>query len=245
MKDKMNKLLYRRRIATSHAALALALLLVSFAAGVGTGRLKVEPHSPLPVPVHPSTTVGEQGPWFYLHQMRTAHQEARTEAHRAVEHVTVTSAKPYEAVRRSFEARLSKLDENMRAMTRTVGRDESRSSLVQAAGKDGIVWHYTTTHGEWLLMRDGKVTTVTEYFVGNILYPAEAQGTLAIDGLYAPLRIVMYENSQGSTTIEYDKPSTRLSQHHSKEIDAVGQLMDQRIARLAVDADGEVEPSHH
>jgi hypothetical protein len=47
---------------------------------------------------------------------------------------------------------------------------------------------------------------------------------------------MVYENSQGGTTIEYDKPSTQLSQFHSAAIDAQGRSLDDRLAKLCASA---------
>jgi uncharacterized protein (DUF302 family) len=48
-------------------------------------------------------------------------------------------------------------------------------------------------------------------------------------GLYAPLRVVVYENGQGGTTMEYDKPTTMFGQFKSPEIDQMAQSLDQRL----------------
>src|SRR5437899_754707 len=84
-------------------------------------------------------------------------------------------------------------------------------------GKDGLVIHYTGVHGDWLALK-GERRNVIEYFVGNILSAVEMTSVNYAAGLYAPLRIVLYENAQGGSTIEYDKPSTQLSQYHSPQI---------------------------
>ncbi|WP_295993930.1 DUF302 domain-containing protein [Rugamonas sp.] len=149
-----------------------------------------------------------------------------------VAHVTVSSPKPYAAVKRELEARLGKLDEHIRQLAREGKHDELRAALEKVAGSDGLVWHYTGTHGEWLIMKGGQVKPVTEYFIGNILSAVEMTSVNYASGLYAPLRIVLYENAQGGSSIEYDQPSTQLSQFHSPQIDAVGRTLDERLAKL-------------
>lgn len=51
-------------------------------------------------------------------------------------------------------------------------------------------------------------------------------------GLYAPLRIVLYENAAGGSTVEYDLPSSQLRQYRSPQIDAVSLTLDARLAKL-------------
>ncbi|OYZ74970.1 MAG: hypothetical protein B7Y12_14055, partial [Rhizobiales bacterium 24-66-13] len=51
-------------------------------------------------------------------------------------------------------------------------------------------------------------------------------------GLYAPLRVVVYANKNGGTTMEYDKPSTLFGQFKRPEIDAIARSLDDRMQRL-------------
>lgn len=155
-----------------------------------------------------------------------------SQATMTVQHVTVSSPKPYAAVKHDLEARLGKLDDHIRQLAREGKADELRAALEKVVGSDGLVWHYTGTHGEWLIMKGGQVKPVTEYFIGNILSAVEMTSVNYAAGLYAPLRIVLYENAQGGSSIEYDLPSTQLAQFHSPQIDAVGRTLDERLARL-------------
>jgi hypothetical protein len=50
-------------------------------------------------------------------------------------------------------------------------------------------------------------------------------------GLYAPLRVAVYEDENG-TTFEYAKPSTLLAQFHDPKIDELSHSLDDRLAAL-------------
>ena len=50
--------------------------------------------------------------------------------------------------------------------------------------------------------------------------------------LYAPLRLNIYENAQGGTTFEYDKPSTQFDQFHNVDLDKVAQGLDDHLLSL-------------
>ncbi len=154
---------------------------------------------------------------------------SRTEM--VVEHVTVSSPKPYAEVKKDLEGRLGRLDEHIRTLLKQGDVDALRAALVKAAGKDGLVIHYTGVHGDWLVLK-GERKNVVEYFIGNILSAVEMTSSDPAAGLYAPLRVVLYENSRGGSTIEYDRPSTQLSQYHSADIDAMGRSLDDRLDKL-------------
>jgi uncharacterized protein (DUF302 family) len=149
-----------------------------------------------------------------------------------VEHVTASSPRPYADVKKDLETRLGRLDDNIRAKLKAGDVDALRTELTKAAGKDGLVIHYVGVHGDWLILK-GARGNVTEYFVGNILSAVEMTSANPAAGLYAPLRIVVYESQRGGgTTIEYDRPSTQLSQYHDADIDTMGSSLDGRLDRL-------------
>ncbi|MBW0450947.1 DUF302 domain-containing protein [Paraburkholderia phenoliruptrix] len=148
-----------------------------------------------------------------------------------VQHVTVSSSKAYPAVIADIESNLSRLDDRFRQMAKDKRTDELQTELQKAAGKYGLMIHYTGSFTNWLALK-GVQKRGTEYFTGNILTAVEMTNQNMGAGLYAPLRIMVYENAQGGTTIEYDKPSTLLSQYHSAAIDVQGRSLDERLAKL-------------
>jgi hypothetical protein len=51
-------------------------------------------------------------------------------------------------------------------------------------------------------------------------------------GLYAPLRVVLYENGRGGSTFEYDEPTTLFGQFSEPAIDEMARSLDLRLANL-------------
>ena len=49
--------------------------------------------------------------------------------------------------------------------------------------------------------------------------------------LYAPLRVVLYENAAGGATFEYDRPSTLFGQFGDEQVAAVGRELDVELER--------------
>jgi hypothetical protein len=54
--------------------------------------------------------------------------------------------------------------------------------------------------------------------------------------LYAPLRVLVYENADGKTCIEYDKPSSLFGQFGNAEVDAVAAMLDRKLEALVAGA---------
>jgi uncharacterized protein (DUF302 family) len=148
-----------------------------------------------------------------------------------VEHISIISRKPYDDVRAALEKRVSVLGYRIRQLLKDGHIDELRSALKDVAGTDGLVIHYTAIHGEWLRLK-GRQKNVVAYLIGNVLSAVEMTNTHFGAALYAPLRIVLYENEMGGCTFEYDKPSTLFSQYGEAAIDAVAKSLDERLLRL-------------
>ena len=78
-----------------------------------------------------------------------------------------------------------------------------------------------TDHG-LLLSLAGQQRKGVQYVVGNPLIAIEMTRHNLAAGLYAPLRVLVYEDDRGRTCLEYDKPSSLF-----------GQFNDDRIASVA------------
>ena len=56
-------------------------------------------------------------------------------------------------------------------------------------------------------------------------------------GLYAPLRILIYEVDDESTWIEYDQPSSLFGQFNNPDINIIAQSLDKKLAKFIRKAD--------
>ena len=52
-------------------------------------------------------------------------------------------------------------------------------------------------------------------------------------GLYVPVRIFVYSDASGKTSVSYDKPSTLLSQFQNSKVNMVAEMLDQKLEGLA------------
>lgn len=151
--------------------------------------------------------------------------------HVSVEHITLSTPRPYSEVKRELESRLGRLDDGIRAMLRNNDLEGVRAALKKAAGKDDLAIHYIGLHGDWLALA-GERKNTTAYLIGNVLYAVQMTSVNVAAGNYAPLRVVLYENANGGSTFEYDKPSTLFGQFGEPAIDKVAATLDQRLSAL-------------
>jgi uncharacterized protein (DUF302 family) len=55
-------------------------------------------------------------------------------------------------------------------------------------------------------------------------------------GLYAPLRVLIYENDEGKTCVEYDKPSSLFGQFQNDRISPTAAMLDRKLEALVTTA---------
>jgi hypothetical protein len=51
-------------------------------------------------------------------------------------------------------------------------------------------------------------------------------------GLYAPLRVILFEDAQGKGVFEYDKPSSFFGQYGDERVTAVGRYLDTALESI-------------
>jgi uncharacterized protein (DUF302 family) len=91
-----------------------------------------------------------------------------------------------------------------------------------------------------LVSRLGRPKKMTVFLIGN---PAIANRMYEEDpatGLYAPLRVELYEDYGGRVHFTYDLPSSLLRQFHNVKIDQVAELLDAKLLALAASLHGRV-----
>jgi uncharacterized protein (DUF302 family) len=150
-----------------------------------------------------------------------------TSAPLQVEHIKVTTMKPYPEVKAGIE-KLGRFDDSVRALLKNNDIEGLRAALKRIAGEDGLAIHYIAQHGDLLALK-GERQPLATYYIGNVLSAVEMTHVNPAAGLYAPLRVVVYANAQGGTTMEYDRPTTLFGQFNNAEIDAMAQSLDQRL----------------
>ena len=95
----------------------------------------------------------------------------------------------------------------------------------------------TMDHGA-LLSIFGVKTKAIQYVLGNPLIAIQMTQHNLAAGLYAPLRVLVYEDDRGRTCLEYDKPSSLFGQFNDDRITTVASLLDRKLEDLIAEAVG-------
>jgi uncharacterized protein (DUF302 family) len=54
--------------------------------------------------------------------------------------------------------------------------------------------------------------------------------------LYAPLRVLLYEDEEGKTCVEYDRPSSLFGQFGNADVMEIAAMLDRKLEQLVPDA---------
>jgi hypothetical protein len=146
-------------------------------------------------------------------------------------HVVMESPKSLDEVRRAFEARVPPLDREIPDLMQAVPTDRLLQRLKAAPDLSIFLCR---DHGR-LLRLYGEERRAVQYEIGNPLTASSMTRYQLAAGLYAPLRIILYED-EGATVIEYDLPSSLFGQFGDDRVNAVGRQLDIDLLCALADA---------
>ena len=147
-----------------------------------------------------------------------------------VHHVSLELYADFEDFTQTLEQSLGRFDDTLlKGVETDPGTVEER--IVGAAGEEGLMLFSVQDHGR-LLGVYGTPKKAKQYVLGNPLIAATMTRHDMRAGLYAPLRLFVYEADDRSTHIEYDQPSSLFGQFHNPEITAVARSLDAKLASL-------------
>ena len=140
----------------------------------------------------------------------------------AVEHVKISSQRPFGEVRRRLEDTLPKLDASIAEALRS--GDQKRAKDYEENGPKLSIFE-ERDHGS-LLQAFGGRRNALQYEIGNPVTASEMTCHQLAAALYAPLRVVLFEDEQGKGVFEYDKPSSFFGQYGDERVTEVGRYLD-------------------
>jgi uncharacterized protein (DUF302 family) len=153
-----------------------------------------------------------------------------------VEHVRLESSKSFEEVSRAFERQLGAFNPEVRKAATEGGDTEAAKAKIAAmAGSSGFMLFSTQDHGA-LLRLAGQKRKAIQYLIGNPLFALQMTQHDIRASLYAPLRVLLYENEQVKTCVEYDKPSSLFGRFGNADVAAVASMLDRKLEALAATA---------
>lgn len=143
----------------------------------------------------------------------------------AMQHVTIRATKPFEAVRAALEAAIPPLDHSYEELLRSGNVTEARDRL---EGLAPLSIFSIRDHGS-LLQVTGSRHKAIQYDIGNPLTASRMTRHVLSAALYAPIRVLLREATDGSAAFEYDRPATSFGQFGDKDVDAVAGELDRRL----------------
>jgi uncharacterized protein (DUF302 family) len=150
----------------------------------------------------------------------------------AVDHVQVTADKPFDDVKKALETQLGQFDpEAYRALADEKDLEKVKARIDAMAGSSGFMRFSANDHGA-LLRLAGQKKKAIQYVVGNPLIAYQMTQHDLRAGLYAPLRVLIYENERGGTCLEYDKPSSLFGWLANERIAPTATLLDRKMEAL-------------
>jgi uncharacterized protein (DUF302 family) len=152
--------------------------------------------------------------------------------HITVDHVRQTTSKPFGDVTTSFERQLGRFEPGVYQSLAAGGDAEGARAKIEAmAGPSGFMLFGTNDHGS-LLTLAGQKRKAIQYVVGNPLFALQMTQHDIRASLYAPLRVLIYEDSEGKTCVEYDKPSSLFGQFGNDRISPIAAMLDKKLEAL-------------
>lgn len=149
-----------------------------------------------------------------------------------VGHVHLATDKPFEDVTTAFERQLGRFDADVRkAATEIKDSEEAKARIEAMAGPSGFMLFGTQDHGA-LLRLAGQQRKAVQYVVGNPLFALQMTQHDIRASLYAPLRVLIYENEEGKTCLEYDRPSSLFGQFGNDRISPTAAMLDRKLEAL-------------
>lgn len=148
------------------------------------------------------------------------------------EHVTIRSAKPFEAVRAALEAALPVIDEAYVELL-AAGKVDAALNLL---GKQAPLSIFGTRNHGHLLQVAGLQRRAIQYDIGNPLTASMMTRHVLSSALYAPIRVLLREGQDGRAVFEYDRPRTSFGQFGDKDVDEVAGELDGRLRDALVAA---------
>jgi uncharacterized protein (DUF302 family) len=159
-------------------------------------------------------------------------EKGMSDNHFMVDHVRRTTDKPFGDVTTAFERQLGRFEPGVyQALAAGGDAEEARANIEAMAGPSGFMLFGTNDHGSLLRLASQKRKAV-QYVVGNPLFALQMTQHDIRAGLYSPLRVLIYEDEQGKTCVEYDRPSSLFGQFGNDRIAPTAAMLDRKLEAL-------------
>jgi uncharacterized protein (DUF302 family) len=152
----------------------------------------------------------------------------------AVEHIKIASERPFAEVRQKLEATVPKVDESV--VKGCAAAIRKRAKDYKENGPKLSIFVARDLGG--MLQIAGGPRNAMQYEIGNALTASKMTRHQLPAALYAPLRVVLYQDEQGRGIFEYDKPSSFFGQYGDERVTKVGRYLDATLEAVLRNAAG-------
>jgi uncharacterized protein (DUF302 family) len=139
-----------------------------------------------------------------------------------IEHVTIRSSKPFATVKANLEQLVPKLDDEISQLLLAGEIQQLKQKLEE--GPELSIF-LLRDHGR-LLEIIGRSSNAVQYEIGNPFTASKMTRHRLAAGLYAPLRVILYDDETGGSIFEYDRPSSLFGQFGDEQVSAFGRGLD-------------------
>ena len=152
----------------------------------------------------------------------------------SIEHRTLQCARPFDEVHRALIDALPPLTPEVSDVLIRGNKEE-----VAIARRDWPkLWLFLVRNHGALTVADGQASKAIQYEIGNPLTAERMTRYALAAGLYAPLRVMLYEDEVGKANFEYDLPSSLFGQFGDRRIGLVGLELDLELEAVLLTASG-------
>src|SRR5260221_12999149 len=149
-----------------------------------------------------------------------------------VEHIRIESSKSFADGRAALERSVPQLDPGL--VKAVADGDAERADREKEEGPELSIFQIRD-HGA-LLKIAGKARNAFQYDIGYPVTASLMTRYRLVGALYAPIRVVLYEDDAGHGVFEYDHPSTTFGQFGDERVTAVARGLDAALSRALVRA---------
>lgn len=151
-----------------------------------------------------------------------------------VRHIVVELISTFDEFAQNLESAAGKFDEPVLLEIDT-DPEQAKAKLEAMAGREGLMIFSRLDHGQLLKLYGIHIKSFV-YSIGNPLVAGSMTQMKTAAGLYAPIRVIVYQEPGKPLTVEYDQPSSFFGQF-GDEVGAVGLALDKKLHDLIVYAD--------
>ena len=138
-----------------------------------------------------------------------------------VEHVKIETSKKFADVEAALERSVPQLDPAIGEAL--AAGDEQRATELERGAP--LFIFLKRNHGA-LLQAAKQPRKALQYDIGNPHTASKMTRHRLPASLYAPLRVILYEDETGSSIFEYDRPSSFFGQYDDERVAEVGRHLD-------------------